>query len=69
MARKHNTKHTQRAGSYYKERLAKRGLSKAPAMQSIDDLRRIQLARKERTGQPWPTIAEIAAEEEEEAAA
>lgn len=53
MARKHNTKHLGRGRSHYPERLAKRGLSKAPALADPDQLRRTQQAREARGLPPW----------------
>lgn len=63
MSRHHCGQHPNRGRSNYQVRLGKRGLSKAPALQHVDDLRRIQLARKERTGFLYPTSAETEEEQ------
>lgn len=42
MSRKHNAKHPDRSPSHYPERLAARGLTKAPVMPTLDYLRRKQ---------------------------
>lgn len=42
MSRKYNTQHPGRARSRYPQRLAKRGLSKAPALPPLEWLRRKQ---------------------------
>lgn len=42
MGRKHNCKHPQRSPSNYALRLAKRGLSKSPVMESLETLRKRQ---------------------------
>ena len=55
MSRKHNTQHPERARSNYPQRLAKRGLAKAPALEDVDRLRARQLARVDRGAQPWET--------------
>jgi hypothetical protein len=55
MSRKHNTNHPDRSRSNYPQRLANRGLSKAPALRSLEDLRRIQQARINRGALPWET--------------
>lgn len=53
MTRKHNAKHPERSRSRYPQRLEKRGLSKAPAMPTLEALRARQARRKEETGVPW----------------
>lgn len=70
MARKHNTKHFGRGRSNYPKRLEARGLSKAPTLAPVEQLRNRQLRRVEATctlssphashkcnGFPWPTRA------------
>ena len=57
MSRHHNTQHPDRARSHYPARLAARGLSKAPAMESVESLRARQEARQRRTGSPFPVAA------------
>jgi hypothetical protein len=42
MARKHNVKHPDRGTSNYPARLSARGLSRAPALATVDSLRRRQ---------------------------
>jgi hypothetical protein len=42
MARKYNTRHPARGRSNYPARLARRGLTRAPALASVDSLRRRQ---------------------------
>ena len=49
MSTKHNTLHPDRAKSNYKNRLTKRGLSKAPALTPLDTLVRIQENRIKHT--------------------
>lgn len=60
MSRKHNTRHPDRGRSRYPLRLEKRGLSRAPAMPSLDSLRKIQERRTEEQGYPWRTASEEA---------
>lgn len=48
MSRKHNTKHPARTRSRYPLRLAKRGLSKAPSLPSLEWLRAKQLREANR---------------------
>lgn len=43
MSRKHNTRHPERGRSNYPRRLGARGLTKAPQMPSLDNLRRKQI--------------------------
>jgi hypothetical protein len=65
MSRHHNTKHPERGRSRYPERLARRGHSKTPQMESLDHLRDTQNARVRRQGYPFPsdyTDAQEAAE-------
>lgn len=50
MSRKHNTKHPTRVRSRYPLRLAKRGLSKAPSLPSLDWLRAKQTREAARAG-------------------
>jgi hypothetical protein len=57
MSRKYNCKHPDRGRSRYPLRLAKRGLSKAPAMLSLDKLREIQEARIRRGEPVWGVAA------------
>lgn len=59
MSRKHNTQHTERSRSHYADRLAARGLSKAPPMPSLEDLRRHQ-GKDWLERHPW-VVANIAA--------
>jgi hypothetical protein len=67
MSRHHNTKHFGRGRSQYPKRLESRGLSKAPSMTPVEQLRNRQIRRVEATctmgdkhnghkcnGQPWP---------------
>jgi hypothetical protein len=58
MARKHNTRHPDRARSRYPGRLSKRGLSKAPPMASPENLRTAQERRARETGSPWAQATE-----------
>ena len=60
MSRKHNTQHQDRGRSNYPARLAARGLSKAPALADVDQLRRTQQAREARGLPPWRTRGEAA---------
>lgn len=61
MSRHYNTKHPDRGRSHYPERLDARGVTSASCrMRKLDDLRRIQRAREERTGVPWATYTELA---------
>jgi hypothetical protein len=57
MSRHHNTRHPDRGRSRYPDRLTRRGLSRAPEMESPDNLRTRQEARIRRTGVPWATSA------------
>jgi hypothetical protein len=55
VSRKHNTQHPERNRSRYPERLAARGLGKAPRMAEIDGtqgLRARQERREKETGSP-----------------
>lgn len=63
MTTRHNTRHPDRVRSRYPERLARRGLTRAPAMESVEALRSRQEARIRKTGSPFPV-----SHEEEEAA-
>ena len=45
MSRKHNTRHPDRSVSHYGDRLTKRGLSKAPAMEPMEVLEKRQERR------------------------
>jgi len=56
MARKHNTRHPERARSRYPQRLARRGLSKSPVMASPENLRTAQERRTRETGSPWAQV-------------
>ena len=58
MARKHNTPHSERGRSNYSDRLMCRGLSKSPAMESLDRLRERQEARIRNTGSPFPSYSQ-----------
>jgi hypothetical protein len=53
MSRKYNTRHDDRSRSNYPARLAKRALSKAPAMPTLEHLRQIQEARVRRGEPIW----------------
>lgn len=64
MSRKYNARHTERGRSNYGLRLIKRGLSKAPALPSLDHLRSVQEARQRRAGSPFPTAADRAQQPE-----
>jgi hypothetical protein len=65
MSRKNNCKHPERSVSRYAFRLAKRGASPVSVrMRALADLRKIQTARLERTGYPWPGRAEVESEAE-----
>lgn len=55
MSTKHNCPHPGRNKSNYKNRLLKRGLSKAPTMTPVETLRRLQEKRETETGFPWWT--------------
>lgn len=55
MSRRYNCKHPLRSLSHYPQRLAKRGLSKAPSLGSLPILRARQIKRVKETGYPWPT--------------
>lgn len=63
MSGKHNTRHPDRGASHYPERLAARGLSKAPRLADPDVLRARQLRRVEQTGSPWPNRGEAIEQE------
>jgi hypothetical protein len=58
MSRHYNTQHPERGRSHYPDRLSARGLTKAPTMPKVEDLRKIQEARQRRTGSPFPTKVE-----------
>lgn len=61
MSRHYNCKHPDRVRSHYPERLIARGATSASVrMRKLDDLRRTQAAREDRTGSPWPTYTELA---------
>jgi hypothetical protein len=56
MGCKHTVNHKVRFGrgkSNYPARLARRGLSKTPRMESLETLRTRQARRVEQTGGPW----------------
>jgi hypothetical protein len=53
MPRKHNTTHPGRSRSRYPFRLSRRGLSKAPALEPVETLRKRQERRETETGVPW----------------
>jgi len=63
MTTKHNNSHPGRGRSHYRDRLAKRGLSKSPRLPDLEDLQRTQERREEATGFPWWTGTESPAEE------
>lgn len=76
MSTKHNCPHPERGRSHYRDRLARRGLSKSPVMGSLEHLqgrqeRRVQEtctrgtdhARHECDGFPWWAGRESAEEE------
>lgn len=70
MSRKHNTKHPERSASRYAERLAKRGLRKAPMLDEIEGsqgLRSRQERRKDQTGSPFVSRASDELEQEDAA--
>lgn len=52
---KHHNKHPQRGKSNYPRRLRKRGLSKAPVMETLEALRVRQQRREDQTGFPFWT--------------
>jgi hypothetical protein len=58
MSRHHNTRHPDRGRSHYPDRLTRRGLSRAPEMESVENLRSKQEARERRTGSPFPSVSE-----------
>lgn len=60
MSRHHNTQHPDRTRSHYPERLDRRGLSKAPAMEPVENLRSRQEARIKKTGSPFPATDPLA---------
>jgi hypothetical protein len=53
MARKHNTKHPDRGASHYPDRLAARGLSRVPAMATVESLRKRQATPEWLAAHPW----------------
>ena len=55
MSRKFNTRHPERGHGGYLRRLAKRGLTSAPRMDSREHLEDVQEKRTLRTGFPWWT--------------
>ena len=61
MSRHHNTRHPERGLSRYPQRLAARGLTKAPAMPTLENLRARQERRLAQTGSPFPARIEEAA--------
>jgi hypothetical protein len=58
MSGKYNKKHPDRSTSRYPQRLAARGLGKAPAMVAVEVLRTRQIRRTEQTGSPFPASRE-----------
>ena len=58
MSRKHNTKHPERKPSNYPDRLAARGLGKAPALLDSAMLAKRQERRAAETGVPWKIWSE-----------
>lgn len=60
MSRKCNTKHPSRNRSHYGERLAARGLTKAPALPSVENLRTKQTRESWLTEHP-SIVANLAA--------
>lgn len=63
MSGKFNKQHPDRGRSRYPQRLAARGLSKAPRMEAREVLEARQLRRTEQTGVPWKVWEEQSAEE------
>lgn len=53
MSRKHNTQHRDRGRSNYPERLANRGLTKAPTMPTVESLRSRQSRPEWLAAHPW----------------
>jgi hypothetical protein len=53
MSRKHNTQHPDRGRSHYPDRLAARGLTKAPTMPDLDRLRGRQTSADWLDAHPW----------------
>ena len=59
MSGKCNTQHPDRSRSNYPLRLAKRGLTRTPEMESLENLRSRQERREEQTGAPWWTGRDV----------
>jgi len=56
MARKHNTKHPDRGASHYPDRLAARGLSRPPALPTVESLRSRQARPEWLDAHPWVAV-------------
>jgi hypothetical protein len=56
MARKHNTKHPDRGTSNYPARLSARGLTRTPAMATVESLRKRQATPAWLDAHPWVAV-------------